>query len=242
MPISSATFEPIADFFRSMVQLVYPHTCAVCSEGLRGDEEVICTRCVYDLPRTYTCFTTDNIVAKHFWGRLPIEHACAFIHFAKGSRYQHLLHLLKYSGRRDIGVFLGQKLGMELAASSLYADVSAIVPVPLHPKKQLMRGYNQSQAIAEGIAQRTGWTVEQGVLLRTRFTQTQTKKTHQERQSNVADAFSVVQGECLAGQHVLIVDDVITTGATIEQCAKVLLQHCPNIRISIASLAYASGV
>ena len=205
-------------------------------------EEVLCSKCLYDLPRTRAWLTADNMVARQFWGRIPIDLACSLFHFAKGSRYQHLLHLLKYSGRRDIGVYLGKQLGHELAQVADYGNISAIVPVPLHPKKQQMRGYNQSQAIAEGIAHYTGWRVEPNVLIRHRFTQTQTRKNHDERMLNVANAFAVQQGEQLRGQHILLVDDVITTGATLEHCAHTLLNGCPDIRISIASLAYSSGI
>lgn len=232
----------LAELFRGVAQLIYPNTCAVCHEGLVPGEEVLCTSCLYDLPRTRTWLTADNMVARQFWGRVPMELACSLFHFAKGSRYQHLLHLLKYSGRRDIGVYLGRQLGHELAQVADYNNISAIVPVPLHPKKQQMRGYNQSQAIAEGIAHCTGWRIEPNVLIRNRFTQTQTRKNRDERMINVANAFAIQRGEQLRGHHVLLVDDVITTGATLEHCAQTLLDGCPDIRISIASLAYSSGI
>lgn len=232
----------LAELFRGIAQLIYPNTCAVCHEGLVPGEEVLCSSCLYNLPRTRAWLTTDNMVARQFWGRIPIELACSLFHFAKGSRYQHLLHLLKYAGRRDIGLYLGQQLGIELAQIADYSNISAIVPVPLHPKKQQIRGYNQSQAIAEGIALRTGWHIEPNVLIRQQFTQTQTHKNRDERMLNVANAFAIQQGEKLRGQHVLLVDDVITTGATLEQCAQTLLNSCQNIRISIASLAYSSGI
>ena len=221
--------------------MLYPSTCAVCHEGLAVGEEVLCTACLYDIPRTRSWNSPDNPVAKQLWGRVPVEQACAYFYFAKGSRYQKLLHMLKYHGRRDIGVFLGQKFGQELMGSALYADVDVVVPVPLHPRKQHQRGYNQSQAIAEGMAQRTGWRVESNVLFRHRFTQTQTQKSREERLQNVANAFGVRRAEHLAGRHVLLVDDVITTGATLEHCVQVLVEGCPDIRVSVAALAFAGG-
>lgn len=237
----STLMGDLREMCRGLGHLIYPRTCAVCHEGLTQGEEVICTSCLYDLPRTRTWKHADNPVAKLLWGRVPVEQACAYFYFAKGSRYQRLLHMLKYYGRRDVGVFLGQRFGQELRNSALYADVEAVVPVPLHPRKQHQRGYNQSQAIAEGLAQRTGWRVVADVLHRHRFTQTQTKKNREERLENVANAFGVGKAEHLAGRHVLLVDDVITTGATTEHCVQALVDACHGIRVSVAALAFASG-
>lgn len=212
----------------------------VCHNGLARGEEVICTNCFYHLPRTRFWNDSENPVAKTFWGRVNIENACALFYFTKGSKYQKLLHLLKYNGRKDIGVVLGKELGKKLAQSELYNKIDAVIPVPLHPKKQKIRGYNQAEAIANGISETMNIPTINDVLIRTQFTQTQTKKNREERIKNVAQAFSVQNPEKLSGKHILLVDDVITTGATLEVCANTLINNI-DLTISIATLAYASN-
>ena len=147
-----------------------------------------------------------------------------------------MLHKLKYNGKREIGVELGRRLGMELKNAPLYQSIETVIPVPLHPKKQRKRGYNQSEQIACGIAEVTGWRIDSKSVTRNIFTATQTRKTRMERWENVAEVFTVTQAEALTGRHVLLVDDVITTGATIEACAQQLL-HIDKCKVSVAALA-----
>lgn len=231
------TPQSIADF----LNLFYPNNCVVCHNGLARGEEVICTSCLYHIPRTRFWNDADNPVAKTFWGRANIENACSFFLFTKGSRYQKLLHQLKYNGRKDIGIMLGKEFGKELCKSELYSGINAIVPVPLHPKKQKMRGYNQSEAIANGLSETMGIPTTTNVLIRSQFTQTQTKKNREERIKNVAEAFTVQNTQTLENRHILLIDDVVTTGATLEVCANVLKSNI-KVQISIATLAYASGL
>lgn len=171
---------------------------------------------------------------------MNVEHACSFFYFRKGSRYRKLLHMLKYQGREDIGVFLGRQFGLELKSSELYKPITSIIPVPLHPKRFKERGYNQAEAIARGLSEAMGVPVVTDVLLRNIYTQTQTKKTRMERMQNIAGAFTICNPEKIAGGHVLLVDDVITTGATLETCTQTLIDSV-NVKVSIGTLAYATN-
>lgn len=223
------------------VNLFYPNICAVCHNGLVGGEDVICTACLYHIPRTRYWNYSDNPVAKVFWGRVYIENACSFFLFAKGSKYRKLLHQLKYNGRAEIGVKLGNEFGKELTKSDLYSSIDAIIPVPLHAKRLKQRGYNQAEMIANGLSESMKIPVVTDVLLRNVYTQTQTKKNRAERVLNVSEAFTVSNADKLSNLHVLLVDDVVTTGATLEVCANMLLSNA-NVKVSIGTLAYASTI
>lgn len=192
------------------------------------------------MPLTRFWDDAENPVSQTFWGRVDIQSACAYLYFAKGGKYRPLLHKLKYQGQQEIGFYLGQQFGLALLGTGAYQGVDTVIPVPLHPKKFRKRGYNQSECIASGIAQGLGRELDTGSLLRVVYTDTQTKKTRQERVANVANAFEVQHALRLQGKHVLLVDDVITTGATLEACANKLLA-VENCRVSVAVLAYASN-
>jgi ComF family protein len=224
------------NFIRNFTALLFPKQCEACGNALQGNEHVLCVPCIYHLPRTNYWNEAGNTMEQLFWGKLRIEHACALFFFGKGSRYRKLLHKLKYNGKREIGIELGRRLGMELKTAPLYHGIDVIVPVPLHPKKQRKRGYNQSEQIARGIAEITGWPVDATSLTRQLFTATQTRKTRMERWKNVSEVFTVKHAEPLVGKHVLLVDDVITTGATLEACAQQLL-HVNGCRVSMVTLA-----
>ncbi|MDR2359499.1 MAG: ComF family protein [Prevotellaceae bacterium] len=221
---------------RHFFGLLYPNLCEVCGQALGGGECICCLSCLYHLPRTNYWKEPGNPVEQIFWGRVPVEHVCALFFFSKGSRYRKLLHKLKYKGKPEIGVELGRQLGRELKNAPLYQCIDAIIPVPLHPARQRRRGYNQSERIAAGIAQITGWKVDTSSLVRTRFTGTQTSKSRQERWENVSGAFAVRNAAALTSRHVLLVDDVLTTGATIEACI-LELQKAADCKTSVATLA-----
>lgn len=226
--------------FLGFFNLFYPNICHVCGIDLVTGEAIVCTSCQYKLPLTRYWKQPDNPVAQTFWGRVNINHACAYFFFAKGSHYRPLLHKLKYSGKPEIGVHLGREFGQLLTKESEhYSDIKYVVPVPLHPKKQRTRGYNQAEMIARGMAQGMGVQVSTKHLLRSEFTETQTRKTRAERVLNVSSAFKLANAKELEGTHLLLVDDVITTGATLEACAQKLLE-VPNCKVSIAALAFAS--
>jgi len=229
----------VVELIQSFVGLLFPNLCEACGTALHSHERVLCVSCIYHLPRTHYWEEAGNPVEQLFWGKLYIEHACALFFFEKGSRFRKMLHKLKYNGKKEIGFELGRRLGMELKEAQLYQSIDVIVPVPLHPKKQHKRGYNQSEQIALGIAKVTGWAVDANGMARSMFTASQTNKTRLDRWENVAEVFSVNHAETLAGKHILLVDDVITTGATLEACIHTV-QHSEDTKISIATLALSS--
>jgi ComF family protein len=203
-------------------------------------EELVCLSCEQHLPRTGYHADPDNETSQRFAGRIPFERATSFTYFVEGGLIQHLLHRVKYGRRSDIAVSIGHLLGDELKAAGWSTGIDAIIPVPLHWRKEARRGYNQSEQLAIGISEHTGVPVWSKVLKRTRFTESQTDKSRQERLLNVADAFAVKQPTRLSGKHILLVDDVLTTGATMESCAHALLK-VPGLRISLATAAIASS-
>ena len=205
---------------------------------MHHQEEILCTTCLYKLPRTNFQDEERNPVMEIFNGRLPLISATSFLFFSKGGGTQQLIHQLKYKGNREIGIHLGKMFGSQLNNSPLFQSVEAIVPVPLHPIKEHKRGYNQSQLIGEGMASRMEARDISDVLFRKIHTSSQTKKSRYERWKNVKDIFEIRNTRQLEGKHVLLVDDVITTGATLEACGSKLLE-IPGLRLSIASLAYA---
>ncbi|MDR0693990.1 MAG: ComF family protein [Prevotellaceae bacterium] len=223
-------------FLRYFFGLLYPNLCAVCGNALSGREYICCLSCLYHLPRTNYWKEPGNPIEQIFWGLVPVEHVCALFFFSKGSRYRKLLHKLKYKGMPEIGVELGRQLGLELKNAPLYQCIDTIIPVPLHPKRQRRRGYNQSERIAAGIAQITGWKVNTSSLVRTRFTGTQTRKSRQERWENVSGAFALQDAAAITNRHVLLVDDVLTTGATMEACI-LQLKKAAGCKVSVATLA-----
>ena len=226
--------------FSDLASLFFPKYCAVCNRVLQRQEEILCTSCYYKLPVTHFEQHNNNPVREVFQGRLPLVSATSFLFFSKGGETQQLIHKLKYKDRRDIGIYLGQLFGNRLNNSALFRDVDVFVPVPLHAKKEHKRGYNQSLLLAEGLAMQMKARVMPDVLIRKIYTSTQTKKSRYERWENVKDIFELKKGQRLAGKHVLLVDDVITTGATLEACGNTLLA-IPGLKLSIASLAYAQG-
>lgn len=224
--------------FRYFLDLLYPQTCEACQKPLVEGEQLLCTHCLYEMPLTSFWKLTDNPAAKLFWGKVELEQASSFFYYAKNSRYRRLVHKLKYEGRKDVGVYLGKLYGGYLAKSPLYNSVDAIAPLPLHAKRLAKRGYNQSEKIAQGIATAMQKPILLNTLHRNVYTETQTNKSRLERWTNVAAAFGVTRPELLANKHILLVDDILTTGATLEACANAMLQasHC---KISVATLAYA---
>jgi len=221
---------------RNMAHLLYPHLCEGCRRPLLEQEQVLCLYCVQELPRTGYHHIPDNETAIRFAGRIPFVHATSMAYFTTDGLLQHLLHALKYKGRKDIGYFLGQQLGYDLQAAGIAQTTDLIVPVPLHKKKEAERGYNQSYYIAKGIGAVLGVPVDAMLLQRTRHTESQTLKSREERVQNVSDAFA-----CTAptnAKHILLCDDVLTTGATLEACA-IALSHKNGVQVSLATIGIA---
>jgi len=220
------------------LSLFYPSLCAGCHTALMRGEEVICLECLADLPKTGFEKFADNPVAQLFWGRVEVCQATSFCSFDKGGVMQHLMHQLKYKGSIEVGKKLGQLFGAVLSQAPPYRDIELLVPVPLHPKREHKRGYNQSEVICKGMSETMGIPMNSGNLVRNRYSNTQTSKGRFERWVNVRELFGVKKPEVFEGRHILLIDDVVTTGSTLEACAQVLLK-IPGTRVSIATLASA---
>jgi ComF family protein len=223
--------------FKDFINLIYPQPCFACGEILGKNEDSICTSCIVNLPKTNYHLQNENPLNKIFWGRVSIEMVAAYYHFNKGNKVQNLLHQLKYKGAKNVGEKIGLIYGYELLESTNFKDVDFIVPVPLHPKKLKKRGYNQSESFANGLAQSLKIEVITNLLLRAVNSETQTKKSRFNRWENVATIFTISDTINITGKHILLVDDVITTGATIEGCAQLLTQY--NAKVSVVTIACA---
>lgn len=228
----------VKQLFTDFFNLLFPELCSACAVQLFHGERFICTRCTYDLPFTDFHLYAENPVAKLFWGRIPCRAAMAMLYFRKGTKVQNLIHQLKYKGQTDLGFELGRMLGEKLLSAADYIKADLIIPIPLHPRKLRSRGYNQSKTIADGMASVLQLPVNTTQLIRKVPTTTQTKKTRFERSENMKAVFIVLEPDKLKDKHIILVDDVITTGATLESCGQVLLD-CGISKLSITALAYA---
>jgi len=192
------------------------------------------------MPRTNFHLITPNPIELTFWGRVQIEKATALFFYRKGSIYQKLLHNLKYKKSAAIGIELGRILGADVNNANYFSEIDYIVPVPLHPKKERQRGYNQSLMIAKGLKELLNKPIIEGVLIRTHYSDTQTKRGRFERWENVNELFAVKDPSQFESKHILLIDDVITTGSTIEACASKILE-CKHAKVSVAAIGYASN-
>ncbi len=229
----------LAHHYNDLLELFFPELCITCGNRLVSQENYLCIDCWHDLPVSNFHHEPENKVAQMFWGRVKIEFATSFFQYRKGSRYQQLIHFIKYKGLKELGMETGKRFGHVLSESVDFHSVDLIVPVPLHPKKLRKRGYNQSEWIARGIAESMQREMITGNLFRIVHTSTQTKKNRFERWQNVEGIFGIHKPEQFTGKHILLVDDVITTGSTLEACAVQLLK-AGNTKISIATLAFAN--
>lgn len=224
----------LADF----VSLLFPELCPACQASLVANEYIICSDCRYNLPYTNFHLHADNIVAQQFYGKLKVEAAYALCYFTKGGKVQNLMHHFKYKGMQRIGNLLGNMAGTQLAQNPVFNSVDLIVPVPLHKKRLRERGYNQSSRFAEGLAEKLPASLEDNNLQRSVATATQTHKSRFARFENMQDVFMIKHPERLINKHVLLVDDIVTTGSTLEACGIELLK-IPGLTLSIATIAYA---
>lgn len=220
------------------LDLFYPNLCCICKENLMSGEEVVCLKCVNDIPCTNFHKQKDNEIEKRFWGKVQIERGTAFYFFQKGSKYQKILHLLKYKNGKEIGFVFGKYAASELSESADFSHFDYLVPVPLHPSKFQKRGYNQSEQIALGLSEILNIPLETKNLFRAIANPTQTKKSVYERFENTDGIFKIHDKNVFAGKHVLLVDDVLTTGSTLIACAKAILES-PDAKVSIFTLAVA---
>lgn len=222
-------------------ELFFPRYCVVCSRRLLRGEAHLCLSCLNKMPRTGMHLQVDNAMEKNLWGKFALGKATAFMHYAKDNDVQKILYALKYYGDSNLGIFLGRLMATELQPSGFFQGIDCIIPVPLHERKKRKRGYNQSEMLASGLADVTGIPVFKHLIVRDQYTETQTRKGRFERWMNVQDVFSCPFPEELEGKHILLVDDVMTTGATLVSCAD-SLSGIPRLRISVLTLALAGGI
>lgn len=220
-----------------LLALFVPERCAVCGDRLLEGEHAVCTVCRASAPFTGFWAEEDNPVLRHCRNFLPVCHASGFLFYRHGSGWRDLIHDFKYHGRWTLARSMGAWYGRKLREGGLYADVDLVVPLPLHPFKRCWRGYNQSEYLAEGIAGQLGVKVDRTHVVRLRNTPSQALRSRRERESNVEGAFGVRKAGALAGRHILLVDDVFTTGSTLLACASAVLAAVPDCRVSIAALA-----
>ena len=223
----------------SLLHVVFPHVCDGCGSDLLNIESRLCIRCLSSLPETNFEIHPNNPVEKDFWGRLPLINAAAHLYFTKESLVQHLMHQLKYKGNKDLGLQLGRLMGNALKNVSRFNKIDALVPLPLYPSKEKKRGYNQATVLCEGIAEILSVPILNKVITRPQQTETQTKKGRIERWKNMEGKFQLIDPLAIQEKHLLLVDDVVTTGATLEACGNELL-NAPNVKLSIATLCVAS--
>lgn len=226
------------NFFDDLLNLFFPRVCCTCENTLVKNEELICFRCRSELPKVKYLNLKENELKERFVGKLPIEYAIASLNFLKSGITQKLLHEFKYNNKTEIGELFGRQIGGMLIEQKVVKQIDLILPVPLHPKKQRKRGYNQSHYFAKGISEITGIPTSFDILKRIKHSKSQTSKTREMRWKSVEDAFSVSGNAQLQDQHILLVDDVVTTGATIEACGNSLF-GARIARLSIATLAIA---
>jgi ComF family protein len=220
------------------LHLFYPHLCTGCGTDLLEKKNLLCYQCIVDLPKTHFENIKDNPVEKLFYGRLNIESAYSEFYFSKGHTLQHLIHELKYKGNTDIGYYLGELIGHSLMNSNRFSSIDIIIPLPMYRDKEIKRGYNQAAILSKGISNVLQIPVDEKSVSRNKATATQTRKDRIERWLNVDQSFIINDCKDIKCKHILLVDDVITTGATLEACGNLILQ-IPNTQLSIATLAQA---
>lgn len=223
---------------RGFIRLFFPETCWVCKHDLVPGETEVCLACQHQLPSTHFYRQPNNAVEQRLRGRVPIAAAASVYFFSKSSALQSLLHQLKYRNQPNLGVWLGQQMALEAANTAWFEGVDFIIPVPLSAKKERIRGYNQSVCLAQGLSNVLQIPLQTHSLQRHRHTATQTKKSRSERQRNVAGAFSVQNPQVLENKQVVLIDDVFTTGATLEACLETL-HTIPGIQLRVLTLACA---
>lgn len=225
--------------FRDFIGLFFPRVCEGCGNVLLKNESTICTKCITSLPKTNFHEYQDNPVMENFQGKVNVASATSFLYYVKASRVQHMIHNFKYHNKLEVGRMLGRMFASDLAESPYFKGVEIIIPVPLHWTKMKTRGFNQSEIIAGAMIEPLSARIETEVLFRPFATETQTKKSRIQRVENVSGKFELKNAEKIAGKHVLLLDDVITTGSTMESCAE-LLNRQEGVKLSIASLGFAS--
>ena len=233
MKISVITSSPLFHLF-------YPHNCIGCGSDVIQNENFLCLDCINDLPHTNFALHKNNPVEKKFWGRIALASAMSEFYFSKGTIVQNMIHEFKYRGNKKAGNYFGNLMGKSLLKSNRFSNIDVIIPLPLFERKEKMRGFNQAEILCNGIAEVINKPVIKKNVIRKVFTETQTKKHRVDRWKNVEGIFHVTDPQSLEGKNILLVDDVITTGATIDACGTEILK-IKNVTLSVASLAFATS-
>ena len=226
-------------FWSRLLDLISPRLCVVCGNRLTVTEETLCSKCYLHLPRTdFDHDLYENVMAKLFWGQIAIEKATALFYYEPHAETANILYELKYKNHPEIGVVMGRMMAKELMRSGMFEGIDAIVPVPLARKRERERGYNQSLELAKGVSEVTGLPIYNKVVKRTKFMGSQTQRGRWERNENVENVFELTNGDSISGKHLLLIDDVVTTGATIIACAQEM-QKASDVKISVLALGFA---
>jgi ComF family protein len=228
----------ITKYFNDFLSIIYPHNCAACGNDVLGKSHLLCWTCLKSLPLTGFETQSNNLVSQLFAGRIPVEMATAFLFFSKDSKVQHLIHLVKYKSQKELGHYLGTLMGHAIQQAN-WNEIDLIIPVPLNKKKAAKRGFNQAKILADGISEVLQKPVAEVAIVRSKFTETQTRKNRISRWQNVEDVFELGDFAGLENKRVLLIDDVVTTGATLEACGQILLK-IPGLKLNIGALAFAS--
>ena len=233
------TIPSLLQIWSGFTHLLYPKLCVACNGDLPSSATCFCLRCRARLTPSDMHLVQENEFIDRLWGRVQLESGAAAYYFSRQSPIRMAIHHLKYKNKPDIGLMIGREFGRKLRESDFFKTVDGIIPVPLHPRKERLRGYNQSTMFAKGLSEAMEVPMLDKVLLRSAFTQTQTRKKRMERFQNVDAVFEVRKPETISGKHLLLVDDVLTTGATLEVCGQTLLDVA-GTKLSCATMAIAS--
>lgn len=224
-------------FLKNVFDIFFPKVCLSCNTILATNEQTLCLNCRHDLPLTNFSFETNNLVEKSFYGKYPIKNGTALFYFYKQGTVQKLIHNLKYKKQQQVGIFVGNWLGEEMLESKRFQNIDYIIPVPLHKNKLIKRGYNQVTTFGKSLSKKLNVPFNDQILMRVSSTKTQTKKIRLDRWKNVQELFYVPEPDKTSNKHILLIDDVITTGATLEACCNAF-KNSHEIKISIACMAY----
>ncbi len=225
-------------WFSHLLDIIYPRPCEACGQTLLSNEKILCVHCLFDLPKSDSIYYKDNNLSAKFFGKVEIKNTFTYLKFTKKGKVQHLLHQLKYQNKPEVGVLLGKLFGNELKSLSNENMFEILIPVPLHTSKKIQRGYNQAACIAEGLSMVLNVPYSDELVIRNTKTSTQTQKSRIERFLNVQHIFEVKDVDKIIGKKIGIVDDVLTTGATIESLATTLLE-IGALDVSVITLAAA---
>lgn len=229
----------LKSWLSAFIHLIYPHNCEGCGTDILNENSFLCTKCLYQLPQTGFIAHANNPVEKKLYGRIKVEQAGAGFYFTKDGLLQHLVSHLKYKNNKEMGLYLGRLLGNQLLATHRFDEVEALIPLPLNEKKLSKRGYNQAEIICEGIASVWNMPIITDAVTRLIDTATQTNKSLIDRWDNIEGAFAISDANKIEGKHVAIIDDILTTGASIESCGHELLK-VKGVKLSVITVGYTT--